>query len=335
VTFNDFVGASLALARSAKPIIAVASAEKKTLVAVYSRKVLYQERLRRFPTPMAKEQPPQRKPAKLTVEQMKRGIARLEQRITELDGFDLKIERDFESVIEPLRKKVNSTLKDILGSGTIEYSEYELTSFYPHHFQFGESFDERRVHYTDKLRAAALQLKALKEVLEERVAHAVSSQELSTAQPSPTSNTGKVFIVHGHDHGVKEAVARFIEKLGLEPIILHEQPNEGKTVIEKIERHATADFAVVLFTPDDTGYPSKKPDEAKPRARQNVVLELGYFMARLGRNRVALLQVGDDIEIPSDFSGVLYLTFDNGGGWKYQLASEMKARGMAIDMNDV
>jgi predicted nucleotide-binding protein len=321
-------------------MIAVASAEKNTLVAVYSIKVLYRERIRIFSNPMAKAQPPQRKPTNVSVEQMKSGIARLGQRIAELEGVDLNtIERDFECAVEcavePIRKKVNSTLKDILGSGTIEYSEYELRSFYPHHFQFGESLDERQVHYTDELRKAALQLKALKEVLEERVAHAVPSHEPSVSQPSPTSNTGKVFIVHGHDHGVKEAVARFVENLGLEPIILHEQPNEGRTVIEKFEEHAVADFAIVLFTPDDIGHSTKKPDEAKPRARQNVVLELGYFMGKLSRKRVALLQVSDDIEIPSDYVGVLYLPLDGAGAWKFLLAKEMSAGGMSIDMNKI
>lgn len=178
-------------------------------------------------------------------------------------------------------------------------------------------------------------MQALKEVLEERVAHAVPSQNQLAAQPSPIPNTGKVFIVHGHEPGVLNTVARFIEKLGLEPVILHEQPNENRTVIEKLEDHSEADFAIVLFTPDDIGHPAKHPEKAKPRARQNVVLELGYFMGKLGRNRVALLQVGDDIEIPSDYSGVLYLPFDDNGAWKYLLAKEMKARGINIDLNKV
>ncbi|ACF12378.1 nucleotide-binding protein containing TIR -like protein domain-like protein [Chlorobaculum parvum NCIB 8327] len=286
---------------------------------------------------MAKEQPLQRKPANLKAEQMKRGIARLEQRIAEFEEIDVNtIENEDDSPLEGLILKANSTLQDILGYDSIEYFDYKLfESISISHFIPSADITLIKSLIQKELTSAVRQLKTLKELFEERIADAEALPENPTAQSLSPINTGKVFIVHGHDHGVKETVARFIEKLGLEPIILHEQPNEGKTVIEKIERHATADFAVVLFTPDDTGYPSKKPDDAKPRARQNVVLELGYFMARLGRNRVALLQVGDDIEIPSDFSGVLYLTFDNGGGWKYQLASEMKARGMAIDMNNV
>jgi predicted nucleotide-binding protein len=172
-------------------------------------------------------------------------------------------------------------------------------------------------------------------LFEERIADAEALPTSSAFQPSPPPNTGKVFIVHGHDQGVKETVARFVEKLGLEPVILHEQPNEGRTVIDKFEDHAEADYAIVLFTPDDTGHPAKKPDEAKPRARQNVVLELGYFMGKLSRKKVALLQVGDDIEIPSDYAGVLYLPLDGAGAWKFLLAKEMSACGLSIDMNKI
>lgn len=273
---------------------------------------------------------------RISVEQMKSGLARLEHRIAELEGFDLNsIESDFESAVEPLRLKINSTLKDILGSGTIEYSEYELTSFYPHHLQLSESLKERQGHYTKELRKAALRLKALKELQEERVAHAAPSQDISPSQPTQSFNTGKVFIVHGHDHGVKETVARFIEKLGLEAVILHEQPNEGRTIIQKLEDHSEADFAIVLFTPDDIGHVAKNPDEAKPRARQNVVFELGYFTGKIGRKRVALLKTNDGIEIPSDYAGVLYSPLDGGDSWKYQLAKEMSACGMNIDMNKI
>jgi predicted nucleotide-binding protein len=283
---------------------------------------------------MAKEPTPQRKPANLSIEQMKSGIARIEQRIAEIEAFNVNaFDQDIGAPADVLRIKVNSTLQDILGCDSRDYEDYELKSFYP----VVESPDigRTRSRYKDKLDNAILKLKALKEVLEERLAHAVPSQEHSSPQPSQTPNTGKVFIVHGHDHGVKDSVARFITNLGFEPVILHEQPNEGRTVIDKFEDHAEADFAIVLFTPDDIGYPAKHPENIKPRARQNVVLELGYFMGKLSRKRVALLQVGDDIEIPSDYAGVLYLPLDGSGAWKFLLAKEMSACGMNIDMNKV
>ena len=147
-----------------------------------------------------------------------------------------------------------------------------------------------------------------------------------------TSNN--VFIVHGHDHGRMQAAARFLEKLGRNPIILHERPSTGDTVIEKLERYSNTSFAVVLLTPDDVGSTSNDRENLKLRARQNVILELGYFLAKLGRKRTVALVV-DGVEIPSDFSGVLYIPFGKGNEWKLVLASEMKAIGMDIDMNEV
>jgi len=143
-----------------------------------------------------------------------------------------------------------------------------------------------------------------------------------------------VFVVHGHDEAAKHSVARFIEHLGLDTTILHEQPDRGRTIIEKLEDHAQGTaFAVIILTADDRGGLSNVGyDEQKPRARQNVVMELGYFIGKLGRQKVrALYQEG--VELPSDLQGVLYVTLDDGGAWKLQLAREMKAAGLNIDMN--
>ncbi len=158
---------------------------------------------------------------------------------------------------------------------------------------------------------------------------------LSHGQPVPRvikSISKKIFIVHGHDQGVREAVARFLERIEFEPIILHEQANQGHTIIEKIEKHGDVGFAIVLLTPDDEG--CKKGDALKPRARQNVVLELGYFIAKLGRNRVCALKRGE-VELPSDFGGVVYESYDESGGWKQSLAKELRAAGYEIDWNKV
>ena len=143
----------------------------------------------------------------------------------------------------------------------------------------------------------------------------------------------KVFIVHGHDEAPREKVARFLEKLDFEPIILHERASGGRTVIEKIEAHGEVGFAIVLLTPDDEG--CQKGEIPKSRARQNVVLELGYFLGRLKRNRVCALKVGEDLEIPSDFGGVVYVTFDRSDGWKQELGKELQHAGFAIDWNKV
>jgi predicted nucleotide-binding protein len=145
-------------------------------------------------------------------------------------------------------------------------------------------------------------------------------------------STTRVFVVHGHDEAIRESVARFLERLGLEPVILHEQANEGMTVIEKLERHSDVRFAVVLLTPDDEGRSVSKDGVLRARARQNVVLELGYFTAKLGRKAVCALHRGA-LELPSDYLGVVYVPIDEGGGWQLRLAKELKAAGFPIDMN--
>lgn len=141
----------------------------------------------------------------------------------------------------------------------------------------------------------------------------------------------RVFLVHGHDIAVKESTARFLEKLKLEPVILHEKANEGRTVIEKFEAFADVGFAIALMTPDDVGATASAQGQLSARARQNVILELGYFTGKLGRNRVcALYKTG--VEIPSDFHGVLFVELDQAGAWKAKLAQELVQAGLQIDL---
>lgn len=142
----------------------------------------------------------------------------------------------------------------------------------------------------------------------------------------------KIFIVHGHDDGARETVARFLERIGLEAVILHEQANQGRTIIEKVVANSDVGFAVVLLTPDDEG--CVKGGTPEPRARQNVLLELGYFIGRLGREKVCAIKRGT-LEIPSDFAGVVWETMDSNGGWKQALARELEAAGHSIDWNKV
>lgn len=157
-----------------------------------------------------------------------------------------------------------------------------------------------------------------------------SKGSTETTLKSPCSR--KIFIVHGHDDGARETVARFLERIGLEPIILHEQANQGRTIIEKVVANSDVGFAVVLLTPDDEG--CIKGGVPEPRARQNVLLELGYFIGRLGRDKVCALKRGT-LEIPSDFAGVVWETMDGNGGWKQALARELEAAGHTIDWNMV
>jgi predicted nucleotide-binding protein/CheY-like chemotaxis protein len=140
-----------------------------------------------------------------------------------------------------------------------------------------------------------------------------------------------VFIVHGHDDEAKESVARFIERIGLQAIILHEQATLGKTIIEKFEAYSDVRFAVILLTPDDVGAPRSTPKALKSRARQNVIFELGFFVAKLGRRNVCALYK-EGVEVPSDIQGLLYITMDTNGAWRLTLAREISACGVAVDM---
>ena len=159
-----------------------------------------------------------------------------------------------------------------------------------------------------------------------------SSETPAATRSHKTSRTNRIFIVHGHDESARETVARFLEKLKLEPIILHEQPNHGRTIIGKFEKYADVGFAVVLLTPDDLGASKDRRDDLEPRARQNVIFELGYFIGKLSRCKVFPLVKGT-VKTPSDYDGVVYTELDDAGGWKTKLIQELMDAGFNIDAN--
>lgn len=152
------------------------------------------------------------------------------------------------------------------------------------------------------------------------------------AEPGPRGKrNSRVFVVHGHDEALKQEVARLLGKLDLDPILLSEQADKGRTIIEKFEEHSDVAYAIVLLSPDDEGRP-KATDDLEPRARQNVIFELGFFFGKLGRKNVCAL-VKEGVEFPSDIHGVIYKSVDSAGAWKLELAKEMKAAGLSADLN--
>ena len=162
--------------------------------------------------------------------------------------------------------------------------------------------------------------------------------DFSPKQPTPKLPTAKsgtrskrVFIVHGHDELLLIKVARFIEQLDYEPVILHEQANKGMTIIEKIEANTDVGFAIVLYTPDDKGNVASEADKGNLnfRARQNVIFEHGYLMAKLERAHVVSV-MGGKVETPSDISGVVYVDDAN---WQIKIAKEMQGAGYVVDIN--
>ena len=187
--------------------------------------------------------------------------------------------------------------------------------------------------YQEGLERAKATLESMLEEIDEYWSdddNPLSTSEGSAALEQPSTN--EIFVVHGRDEGTKNIVARYLETLNLEPVILQEQPNEGRTIIEKFEEYAQVGFAVVLCTPDDMGALETERENPRPRPRQNVVLEWGFFLGKIGRDRVCALVKGD-VEIPSDYAGVIYINLDDSDGWKLSLARELRNAGVPVDMN--
>jgi len=284
---------------------------------------------------MARRPAPPPKPERpfLTVEQKRRRIERLQKCIQELEAFDpQKVQKRYrEPDVMRLEAAIDETLSAAFGDGTVAYERYKDAASLdhgPHIARLGPAFGrgpqidydaqdahEARQYFADGKQQSIVLLQQAIRTLEDEIADQEHDGQAAVSAPAAAlvSRGRKVFVVHGHDEGAREAVARFLKDIGFQPIILHEQANQGRTVIEKVEDHGDVGFAVVLMTPDDEG--CAKGGTLAPRARQNVVLELGYFIGRLGRKHVTALKRGD-IEIPSDFGGVVYETYDASGGWK-------------------
>ena len=187
--------------------------------------------------------------------------------------------------------------------------------------------------YVNGLESVDASLESMIEEIEEHWEDEEKVQDASSPRKDVQIDSKRVFLVHGRDEGPKHEVARFITKLGLEPVILDEQADRGRTIIAKFKEEAQeVGFAVVLLTPDDEGRLRDSDIELIPRARQNVIFELGYFAGALGRKYVCAMTKGD-VEIPSDYDGVVYIPLDNSGGWKLSLVKELKAAGFDVDAN--
>ncbi len=241
--------------------------------------------------------------------------------------------------VAALQAAIDDTLSAAFGHGTPDYKRYASAAELDHGPVTMSTGFERRPRREDmpevfqgylregRDQAVALLEQAIRSLEEEMPAGATDG-----GLAIDYSQNRKVFVVHGRDGAPREAVARFLERLGFQPVILHEQANQGRTVIEKVEANSGVGFAIVLLTPDDEG--ALQGDPLQPRARQNVLLELGYFIGKLDRSRVCTLKVGD-LEIPSDWRGVVDEAFDAGGGWKQTLARELEAAGYDVDWNKV
>jgi predicted nucleotide-binding protein len=270
---------------------------------------------------------------------MRQGAERLRKRLQEVEGFAPTSVTEQYNIphVEALAAAVDEALVRTFGADTLDYRRYAEAAQFdngPHNYAYEVPISEvQQTLARCKARSIAL-LKQAIATLEERIAEsaAVSTSEGRSQTSSVVSK--EVFVVHGHDHGARDAVMRFLDSLGLKGIVLSEQPDQGRTIIEKFQAYADrVAFAVVLLTPDDFGSAAAVLQQGS-RARQNVVFELGYFVGKLGRGRACLLRKGA-VEMPSDLYGVIYTDLDAAEGWKLKLARELKAAGFEIDLNRV
>lgn len=236
-----------------------------------------------------------------------------------------------EVALDALRRRAEMVVRNIFGETSKYLKDLDGLNFHPMVYPADEEY------YNSTWTSGEGQLKNLiatmREELELFGTEPQESIEVSD-ESGATKGSSKVFIVHGHDEAAKLKVARFVEQLGLEAVILHERLDSGQTIIEKFERESHGvGFAIVLLTADDVGSTKDSTTGLNPRARQNVVFELGYFIGKFGRSKVAALRE-PTVEMPSDYSGIVDIEFgQTDDGWKLRLAREIKGAVVDVDLN--
>lgn len=233
----------------------------------------------------------------------------------------------------------------ILYSETHEYFAYGLAVF---HDEWKTIIYEEEDPDTTLLSKQGEELSKLFELARNKKHSRIkeSKKIFTSKQEDMDEQSKRVFIVHGHNELMKQHVARIVSELGLKPIILHEQANGGKTIIEKFLSNAErSGFAIILLSADDLGISKKDKERAvkegkdlneslSSRARQNVVFEMGCFIGMIGRPKVFLL-LENGVEKPGDIDGVVYTIYDNGGAWRLDLVKELKDCGYEVSADSL
>jgi predicted nucleotide-binding protein len=190
----------------------------------------------------------------------------------------------------------------------------------------------KRAKYCNR-RAGDLDFLADRSLSPEALADTVAHECAGLLKSQPTNYSRRIFVVHGRDGALKSEVARFLERLNLEPVILHEQPDKGATIFDKLLTELSdVGYAFVLISPDDRGSLAEEK-KTQPRARQNVVFEHGLLVGRLGSKRVCAVVKGA-VEVPSDLQGVVYKHIPHGGSIDaiaIELVRELVGAGYEID----
>jgi hypothetical protein len=232
------------------------------------------------------------------------------------------------------RRDTDVALEHLFGADTRHIRDFRGVSFRPSSYSMMNPEPAFARAFANGRGSAEALLQSMIDEVQEYWTETDDGQ-IAHLDDSTLTTSNRVFIVHGHDDAIRESVARLIEKLDLSPVILHEQPNKGRTIIEKFVDYSDVGFAVVILTADDRGGKAAEPPESySSRARQNVILELGFFLGRLGRERVCALYE-NGVEIPTDYDGVVFVPLDKAGAWRLLLGREFRAAGLEIDLNNI
>ena len=241
-------------------------------------------------------------------------LRKLYNEIDELKNKDSSSDSDFKA----WKTDVQLCLSGLYGENSIQFKNFNSRHFSP--MVIGGNTDWHKPYVRD--------LETTKKEFERYICD-FEEEGINTNMGKNRTSNNKVFIVHGHDGELKEKVARRLEQQGIEAIILSEQVNRGRTIIEKLEAYSDVNVAIILFTQDDLGVAKEEKGNEKYRARQNVVFEAGYFMGYLGRENIIMI-ADENVEIPGDLSGMVYTTRDS---WEFELLKELNAAGMKVNMN--
>ena len=258
-------------------------------------------------------------------------IALLNDLLNRLDGLPLLDEM----ALDAFKRRGEMILRNIYGDGHQNVLRFTAINFRLHLLVFKEGARERQWN-----EGAERTRNLLTNLIDEIETFPEAVKTNNEPDRSLDVSNEKVFIIHGHDRLMKAEVLGLMQTLGLTPVVLRDQPKRGRTIIEAIDHYSDVSSAIVLLSPDDIGYSrSDQPYDAKPRARQNVLFELGFFLGRLGRANVMVVHNKEpDFEMPSDYDGVIFIPYDpedEVGAWKIDVIRELQDIGFEVDANDI
>lgn len=243
-------------------------------------------------------------------------LEKLEVLTTEIDNLiEKRVTRENSEFVE-WHTKTKRLLARLFGDNSDEYNEFKKTIFTLGVYSLGTPVERF-------ISACKRDLEKTRSVFK---GYIEDLKDDETTSKNSVIKTNSIFLVHGHDGELKQEVARMIEKQGIKAIILSEQTNQGKTIIEKLEENRDVSAAICLFTKDDLCISGNNETR---RARQNVVFETGYFIGKLSRKNVICI-CEKDVELPSDMDGVVYTDKNS---WDIKLLKELKSIGFSIDLN--